>query len=204
MKESKGYITSVSSDGKAQVVVETDNSAGRCSSPQGHCHCAGKPLGFAVKVDNRAGAKVGDYVSLLFKPGAILKSVLVLIGIPSFGILAGVVVGTAMNGTSLISPNQAFVAGAACFVLAVVGAVLVYRGIAKDLQPYVSGIIASGVGAGVPVGFDPVCGREVDPLNAAVKIDYEGKSYYFCRAGCLNAFVKEPGRYLGGFRCARN
>jgi YHS domain-containing protein len=37
---------------------------------------------------------------------------------------------------------------------------------------------------------------EVDPARAAVKIDYEGKTYFVCNAGCLEAFIREPSRYL--------
>jgi YHS domain-containing protein/positive regulator of sigma E activity len=202
MKESKGYVVSVSGDGRAQVMVEMDNSAKGCSSQSEHCHCAGKGGSLPVKVENRAGAKVGDYVSVLFKPGALLKSVLILLGIPSLGILAGAITGTALNERSLVSPNQAFLAGAACFAFAVIAAVLIYRGIASELQPFVDRIITSGAGAKVFAGVDPVCGRAVDPLNAAAKIDYDGRTYHFCQAGCLDAFIKDPQRYLGSLPCA--
>jgi Cu+-exporting ATPase len=37
---------------------------------------------------------------------------------------------------------------------------------------------------------------EVDPAKAGAKIDYEGKTYSFCDAGCLEAFILEPSRYL--------
>jgi Cu+-exporting ATPase len=46
---------------------------------------------------------------------------------------------------------------------------------------------------------------EVDPAKAGAKIDYEGKTYSFCDAGCLEAFIREPSRYLvterGAQRC---
>jgi len=44
---------------------------------------------------------------------------------------------------------------------------------------------------------------EVDPARAAVKIDYEGKTYFFCNAGCLEAFIREPSRYLVPADCPR-
>jgi Cu+-exporting ATPase len=37
---------------------------------------------------------------------------------------------------------------------------------------------------------------EVDPAKSGAKIDYEGKTYSFCDAGCLDAFIREPSRYL--------
>ena len=39
---------------------------------------------------------------------------------------------------------------------------------------------------------DPVCGMQVDPAKAAAKSTYEGKTYYFCSAGCKNAFDANP------------
>ena len=202
MKESKGYVVSVRDDGKAQVMVEMDNSAKGCSSQTEHCHCAEKGGALPVKVENRAGAKVGDYVSVLFKPGAVLKSVLVLLGIPSLGILVGAITGSVLNERSLAPPNQAFLAGAACFVFAVIVTILIYRGIASELQPFVDRIITSGAGAGFFAGVDPVCGKAVDPLNAPARIDYGGRTYHFCRAGCLDAFMKDPKRYVGSLGCA--
>jgi YHS domain-containing protein/positive regulator of sigma E activity len=202
MKESRGYVISVNG-GKAQVMVEMDNSAKGCSSPREDCHCAGTGGALSVKVENRAGAKEGDYVSVLFKPGAVLKSVLVLLGIPSLGMIAGAILGTALNARSLVSPNQAFLAGTACFAFAVIAAVLIYKKIALELQPFVDRIVTSSPGARLFAGVDPVCGRAVDPLNAAAKIDYEGRTYHFCRAGCLDAFVKDPRRYLGAAHCAQ-
>jgi Cu+-exporting ATPase len=44
---------------------------------------------------------------------------------------------------------------------------------------------------------DPVCGMSVDPKNAFGKSDYQGKTYYFCSAGCKKAFDKEPAKYVG-------
>ena len=202
MRESQGYITRIGPDGKAQVTITMDSGKG-CSAQTEHCHCAEASPKLNVKVLNKAGAAVGDYVSIVFKSGAILKSLLILVGLPVLGILAGAVTGTELNERALVSPNQAFLAGAACFAVAVVVAVLIYRSVAQELQPFVDRIITTGLGAGALSAIDPVCGMAVNPLNAADKIDYEGRTYYFCNAGCLEAFTKEPWRYLGAFRCAQ-
>ena len=45
---------------------------------------------------------------------------------------------------------------------------------------------------------DPVCGMMVDEAKAAATSEYEGKTYYFCAAGCKVAFDKEPTKYLKG------
>ncbi len=41
---------------------------------------------------------------------------------------------------------------------------------------------------------DPVCGMEVDPAKA-VKVEREGKTYYFCSAYCKEQFEKDPAKY---------
>jgi uncharacterized membrane protein YraQ (UPF0718 family)/YHS domain-containing protein len=45
------------------------------------------------------------------------------------------------------------------------------------------------------LAIDPVCGMTVDPATAGIKSQYEGKTYYFCSAGCKAAFDKDPGKY---------
>jgi Cu+-exporting ATPase len=36
---------------------------------------------------------------------------------------------------------------------------------------------------------------EIDPKQAAAKMDYQGKTYYFCSDDCHNKFMAEPGIY---------
>jgi YHS domain-containing protein len=43
---------------------------------------------------------------------------------------------------------------------------------------------------------DQVCGMTVDPLTAQHKFTYRDTTYWFCSAGCSDAFEKEPERYL--------
>jgi xanthine dehydrogenase accessory factor len=43
---------------------------------------------------------------------------------------------------------------------------------------------------------DQVCGMTVDPLTAAHKAVHDGRTYWFCSAGCHAEFEKEPQRYL--------
>ncbi|HZO53717.1 MAG TPA: YHS domain-containing protein [Bryobacteraceae bacterium] len=42
---------------------------------------------------------------------------------------------------------------------------------------------------------DVVCGMEVDPKKAAGQSEYQGKTYYFCSAGCKKKFDENPGQY---------
>jgi len=47
--------------------------------------------------------------------------------------------------------------------------------------------------------IDPVCGMTVDVAAAEAAgnlLEYEGRTYAFCRAGCKRAFVEEPETYV--------
>ena len=44
---------------------------------------------------------------------------------------------------------------------------------------------------------DPVCGMQVDPQKAVGKSEYEGKTYYFCSAGCKKKLDANPAQYAG-------
>ncbi len=39
---------------------------------------------------------------------------------------------------------------------------------------------------------DVICGMQVDPKNAAGSSEYQGKTYYFCSAGCKRKFDQNP------------
>jgi len=42
---------------------------------------------------------------------------------------------------------------------------------------------------------DPVCNMVVDEKTARWKTTRKDKTYYFCSAGCLEAFKKDPEKY---------
>jgi Cu+-exporting ATPase len=50
-------------------------------------------------------------------------------------------------------------------------------------------------GPSATVSKDPVCGMTVDPSRAKHTFEHEGKSVYFCSAGCLAKFRADPARY---------
>ncbi|NDL59677.1 heavy metal translocating P-type ATPase [Phytoactinopolyspora mesophila] len=41
---------------------------------------------------------------------------------------------------------------------------------------------------------DPVCGMRIDPASAEISAEHGGTTYWFCSAGCLDAFVSQGGR----------
>lgn len=42
---------------------------------------------------------------------------------------------------------------------------------------------------------DPVCGMNVDEKKAGATAVHQGKTYYFCSAGCKATFEKSPAKY---------
>ena len=42
---------------------------------------------------------------------------------------------------------------------------------------------------------DPVCGMQVDEASAFAKVDYKGKTYYFCSPACKATFEKNPEKF---------
>jgi YHS domain-containing protein len=44
---------------------------------------------------------------------------------------------------------------------------------------------------------DPVCGMDIAVKDAEYQEKYNGKTYYFCSAGCKKAFDKNPSKYAG-------
>ena len=45
------------------------------------------------------------------------------------------------------------------------------------------------------MAIDPVCGMTVDPVTAAGRYDYEGKTFWFCSRHCLDKFRADPAGY---------
>ena len=46
---------------------------------------------------------------------------------------------------------------------------------------------------------DLVCGMDVDPKEASasgLKVEHDGKTYYFCSEDCKTKFAASPGQYL--------
>lgn len=43
----------------------------------------------------------------------------------------------------------------------------------------------------------PVCGMEVDQANAPATASHDAQTYYFCAPECRDAFVADPGSYVG-------
>ncbi len=46
------------------------------------------------------------------------------------------------------------------------------------------------------LAVDPVCGMSVDPHTAKFSAAHNGRTYYFCAAGCRTKFLADPQKYL--------
>jgi xanthine dehydrogenase accessory factor len=44
--------------------------------------------------------------------------------------------------------------------------------------------------------IDPVCGMAVDVADARYRATHDGRTYYFCSAGCLESFERDPARFV--------
>src|SRR5262245_9722230 len=44
--------------------------------------------------------------------------------------------------------------------------------------------------------IDPVCGMTVDPARTPHHLEHGGRTIYFCSAGCVERFRKDPEHYL--------
>jgi YHS domain-containing protein len=51
-------------------------------------------------------------------------------------------------------------------------------------------------GIDLAIAIDPVCGMEVDTDLTDLKLEHEGKTYWFCGKGCLLEFKDDPAKYI--------
>src|SRR5699024_1885651 len=47
---------------------------------------------------------------------------------------------------------------------------------------------------------DPVCGMNVNPTTAGHRHKHDGRTYYFCSAGCREKFIAASTEYLAGHK----
>ncbi len=70
--------------------------------------------------------------------------------------------------------------------------------LAEIVQLRAAGALESGAVVETPARheeLDPVCGMTVDVADARYRTVHDGRTYYFCSAGCLESFESDPARY---------
>ncbi len=71
--------------------------------------------------------------------------------------------------------------------------------LAEIVQLRAAGALETGAVAETPARheeIDPVCGMTVDVADARYRTVHDGRTYYFCSAGCLESFESDPARYV--------
>ena len=71
--------------------------------------------------------------------------------------------------------------------------------LAEIVQLRAAGALETGTVSEIPARheeIDPVCGMTVDVADARYRTVHDGRTYYFCSAGCLESFGSDPARYL--------
>jgi len=196
MSTSEGIVLEVNEEGKAKVLLEASDPCIHCAEELDVCNCSGSSSKVTIRALNALGASVGDLVSISHKPGALLKSIAIFLVIPTVGLIAGLIMSAVLNQKYTVGLSATAIPAVSGLMLGIAISVLVYRRVSVDIQPFVSHIIRSGLQ--VPSSMrtmDPVCHMAVDPAMAAGRMSYGAKTYYFCGKGCLETFMKDPGRY---------
>ena len=96
MAQKKGWVSSVSKDGRAIVITERDDACSNCESAQ-FCHSLADCSRIETRVLNRANAGVGDRVIISLSSMSVFKSALILYILPTVCLVSGAVGGAGLN-----------------------------------------------------------------------------------------------------------
>lgn len=199
MSESEGIVVGASKDGRAKVLLEASDPCIHCAEEMDVCHCSGGSSRVIIRALNALGASVGDLVTISHKPGALPKSIAIFLVIPLVGLISGLLISAVLNQRYTFNLSATGILAVAGLLLGIAVSVLAYRRVSSDIQPFISHIIRTGLELPSSMRImDPVCHMAVDPATAVGRLGYRGKTYYFCCQGCLEAFMKDPGKYAEG------
>ena len=96
MAQKIGRVSSVDKHGWAMVVTEKGDACASCESAQ-FCHSLADCSSLETRVLNRAGAGVGDRVTISLSSASVFKSALILYILPTMGLLIGAVGGSGVH-----------------------------------------------------------------------------------------------------------
>jgi YHS domain-containing protein len=198
MGEADGFVAILNQDGTAGVWIEGEDCHLPCDNAGEPCHhCATAASGILVTVKNTAGAGLGDRVTVRLPPGAVWINLATIVGIPLGAAALGFLC-LSLLGLDL-ARNQGLAVVVTIVVLGVglVFSKVVYRRYGAGNQPYISGVQSRAPReTSTAQTVDPVCREKVDPATARGSIGYQGEMYYFAHHECLQAFLKDPVRYV--------
>lgn len=122
----------------AEVAIREDPGGCIPGAPEvNHCHCAGCSAAITVEALNRADASVGDRVRVSHEPGAVLRSLGALIGIPLLGLVAGASFGGILYRMLVVQGFLAFLVVGASLAAGIVLGLIVYRRDAVEKHPII-------------------------------------------------------------------
>ena len=170
MKQKQGLVIDLDEDGRAQVRIAIEEGGSGCPSRTQACHCRLGAKEITVNVLNKAGASPGDRVLVTFRPGAVVRSVAVLVGIPAIGLIIGVVVGVFLLQEMFLSKAGAVVAGGIPLGTGIGVAVFLYRRMFPLVQPFISRVLSKATKESpLEESIDPVCKRAIHPSRAGAR-----------------------------------
>ena len=143
MPQHEGFVAGIKENGKAEVVIQPDN-AGISGAPQLKdivCHCATDGSTITIELLNRAGAGVGDWVSITQRPGALMKNAAILLGIPVVGLLAGIAVASIITHGFASHITGGILVPTAGLLLGIIIGVITFRRVSTNSQPSIDYII---------------------------------------------------------------
>ncbi len=147
MAQEKGLVTSITEDGWAQVEIDRNDACSQCSSCRVSFGCNSE---MTFKAINRAGAGVGDLVSIHLSSGTIMKSAAVLYLIPVAGLISGAFLGNELATRLAVSETSAIaLLSLAGFILGYIITALISRWMSarRTLSPIITRIIRRGLAA---------------------------------------------------------
>lgn len=199
MAQEEGLVASISENGWAQVVADRRDACGDCGA-SGCCAFLGGSSKMVIKAMNRAGAGIGDLVSITLKSGTVIQSAAIFYLIPLVGLIFGAALGSTSNLGLPISETTAtilFCFAGLAFGFLITALLTRWLATKQAFTPVITRVIKSGFRAPESlIAIDPVCKMAVDPQEAPASFVYQNKTYYFCHPGCKASFEQEPDKYL--------
>ncbi len=167
MAQYEAVVASLLPNGRAEIVIRPDKPGIPDAQEIARrvCHCATDNSIVRTEALNRAGASVGDLVSVSRKPYAVLKNVFTLIGLPLMAAIAGGLLGSRMGSAGM---GIAVLAGA---LLGIMLGLWSYRRGSAENMPVIDAVIQSrdkftdifpgqaGAGGKEPSGCQVGCDR---------------------------------------------
>jgi positive regulator of sigma E activity/YHS domain-containing protein len=200
MSEETGVVAVINEDGSARVVTERKDACNDCGA-SGCCTALdSKSSRMVVRALNKAGAGVGDTVSLSLGTGSVYQSAILLYFLPVITLFAGAVTGTSLHQSVGMSETIAAVVFSGIGLAVGFGfTAMISRNprVIEKMTPVITRIlIPCKEQDESPLAVDPVCEMVVEPALAAASYEYDHRTYYFCNISCRDAFAENPGKHL--------